>query len=147
MPAPVWAEVASTSGKAAARLTSAALISVRRLSSSFGVTWSALVSTIWWLTAARPEGVEHLAVGFLQAMAGIDQHIDAGKVGAAAQVFVNEAGPGFHLGLRHGGIAVAGHVDEREIVLAGEENEFLGAAGSIRGSRQCLAAGERVDQA
>src|SRR5207244_9601601 len=41
-PAPVWAEVASTSGKAAGRLASAAAVAATRAESSAGCTWSAL---------------------------------------------------------------------------------------------------------
>src|SRR5439155_14875891 len=46
MPAPLRAEVGSTSGKAAGCLVSAAWIAVTRAASSASGTWSALVSTI-----------------------------------------------------------------------------------------------------
>src|ERR1700759_57475 len=46
MPLPERDEVASTSGKAAGCLASAAAVSARRLSRSPAFTWSALVSTI-----------------------------------------------------------------------------------------------------
>ena len=93
------------------------------------------------------ERVEHRLVGLLEAVAGVDQHVDAGEVGAAAQVGVDHLGPGRDLGLGGRGIAVARHVHHVEGAAAGEEDQFLGAAGRARGARQLLAAGERVDQA
>ena len=48
-------------------------------------------------------------------MAGVDQHIDAREIGAAGEIGVDELGPGRDLRLGRGGVAVAGHVDEREI--------------------------------
>ena len=47
IPAPLWAEVASTSGWAAGCLASAAAVAARSAASSASFTWSALVSTTW----------------------------------------------------------------------------------------------------
>ena len=40
------------------------------------------------------QGLEHGIVGIFQAVAGVDQHIDAGEIGAAAQKGVDQLGPG-----------------------------------------------------
>ena len=60
---------------------------------------------------------------------------------------MDQLGPGRDLGFGRGGIAVARHVDDVEAVAAGEEDQLLRAARRVRGARQRLAAGERVDQA
>ena len=113
MPVPSWAEVASTSGKAAGRLASAAAISAMRSSSSAGFIASALGQHDLMADRRLAERVEHGVVGVLQAVARVDQHIDAGEVGAAAQIGVDQLGPGRDLALGGGGVAVARHVDER----------------------------------
>ena len=130
------------SGNAAGLFAICAAISAMRAASSVGESWSHLVSTIWWLTAAVRSSVERRLVGVLDAVAGVDQHIDAGEIGAALQIGMDQRGPGLDLGLRRLGIAVARHVGEPQIVRSLEEDDLLGAAGRMRGARQRLAAGD-----
>ena len=91
--------------------------------------------------------VEHLVVGRLEAVPGVDQQVDPRQVGAALQERVDERGPGLDLGLRRRRVAVARHVDQHEVSRPGEEDQLLGAARRVRGAGQRVAAGERVDQA
>src|SRR5205823_2038062 len=68
---------------------------------------------------------------------------------AALQEFVDQRGPGGDPGLRRGCVAVTGHIDQPEAGIAGalEEDQLLGTARRMRGPRQRVAAGQRVDQA
>ena len=100
------------SGKAAGRLASAASTSAMRPASSAGFTCVGLGEHDLMADRRLAERVEHRVVGVLEAVAGVDQHIDAGEVGAAAQVGVDQRGPGRDLGFGGGGIAVARHVDQ-----------------------------------
>ncbi len=54
-------------------------------------------------------------------MAAVDQHIDAGEAGAAAQVILDQLRPVVALLLGDGGEAVARHVDEAEAARHVEE--------------------------
>ena len=93
--------------------------------------------------------LEDVDVDVLEAVPRVDQHIDARQAAAALQELVDQVGPGRDLGLRGLRIAVAGHVDEPQVAAlrAVEEDQFLGAAGCVRGPRQAVAAGQRVDEA
>ena len=79
----------------------------------------------------------------------VDQHIDPRQRGATLQELMDQLGPGRDLGLRRRGVAIAGHVDQPKpcLVRAVEEDQFLGAARRMRGARQRVAAGQRIDQA
>ena len=93
------------------------------------------------------ERVEHAAVDGFQAVPGVDQHVDAGEIGASAQVGVDQRCPGGDLFLAGRRVAVARHVDQGQAPAEIEEVEFLGAAGRVRGAGERLAPGERVDEA
>ena len=138
MPVPSRAEVASTVGKAAGRFSSAASTSPMRRASSASVHFVGLGEHDLVADRRLAERLEHLVVGVFEAVAGVDQHIDAGEIGAAAQVVVDQLGPGGDLGLGRGGIAVARHVDEVERAAAGKEVQLLRAARRARGARQRL---------
>ncbi len=99
MPAPVRAEVTSTSGKAAGCLASAA-----------------------WVAATS-------------------------EIGASLEEGMDQRGPGLDLGLRSGRIAVARHVDQRELRRSAEKDQLLRAARRMRGARERAPSGKRVDQA
>ena len=60
------------------------------------------------------QGFEHPFVDGLDAVAGIDEQVDAREAGATAQVIVDQLRPGLHLFLPDGRIAIAGHVDQME---------------------------------
>ena len=93
------------------------------------------------------EGFEHPLVHRLDAVAGIDQQIDAREARAAAQIIVDQLRPGLNLLLLDGRIAVAGHVDEMEAAADIEEIELLRAARRVGGPGQRVAPGERIDEA
>ncbi len=147
MPEPSWDEVTSTRGRRRGFLASAASTSVmrgRKLGWLDGVT---LGQNDLIADGGLAELLEHRFVGVLEAVTGVDQYIDAGEIGAAAQIGADQRGPGRDLGLGGGRIAIAGHVHDVEGRAAGEEDQLLSAAGRARGARQGLAAGQCVDQA
>src|SRR3974377_1018679 len=94
----------------------------------------------------QAECLEHRFVSILEAVASVDQHVDAGKIGASAQVCVDQLSPGSDFSPGSGGVAVAWHVHDLEAPAAGKEDQLLGAPGGARDARQRLAAGESVDQ-
>ena len=93
--------------------------------------------------------LQHVLVDILDAVARVDQHIDPRQRGASLQELMDQLGPGRDLGLRRRGVAIAGHVDQPQSCFVGavEEDQLLGAARRMRGARQRVAAGERIDQA
>ncbi len=64
------------------------------------------------------ERPQHGVVHRLEAVPGIHQQIDARQVGAAGEEGMDQLGPGLHLGLGGGGVAVARHVDQCELPRA-----------------------------
>ena len=82
------------------------------------------------------ERVENGVVGVFEPVARVDQHIDASQRGAAAQIIVDEPGPGGDLALGRGGIAVTRHIDQHEPTGPPKEDQFLGPARRVRGARQ-----------
>ena len=95
------------------------------------------------------ERPQHVEIGVLEAVAGIDQHIHPRQAGAPSQEHVDQFSPRRDLALWRRGVAVAWHVDQPKARSVGalEEDQFLGAAGRVRGPRQIVAAGQCVDEA
>ena len=149
MPSPLREDVTSTSGNAAGCFASAAIVSAMRACELRGLHLVGLGQHDLIAHRRFIQRLQHVLVDVLQAMAAVDQHIDAREAGASQQEFVDQRGPGRDLRLGRGGVAVAGHVDQPQAVLVRpfEEDQFLGAARRVRGARQRVAAGQRVDQA
>src|SRR5215208_3952500 len=80
-------------------------------------------------------------------MAGVDQEIDARQIGAASQKVMNELVPSLDLALGGGGITVAWHIDEHELLPAGKKYQLLRAPWCVRGARERIASAQRIDQA
>src|SRR6266568_8671196 len=93
------------------------------------------------------QGVEHVGVDRLEAVAGVDQEVGAREIGASQEKGMDQRGPSLDLRLRGGRITVTRHVDERELRRPGEKDQLLRAARRMRGARERAPPGERVDQA
>ena len=149
MPAPEREDVTSTSGNAAGCLASAAVVSLDVLFEFGRLHLVRLGQHHLIAHGGLVQRLQHVLVDILDAVAGVDQHIDPRQRGASLQELMDQLGPGRDLGLRRRGVAIAGHVDQPQscIVRAVEEDQFLGAARRMRGARQRVAAGQRIDQA
>ena len=137
------------SGNAAGCLASAASVSAMRACEFGRLHLVGLGQHDLIADGGLVERLQHVEIDVLEAVPRVDQHVDARERGAAQQEFVDQLGPGRDLGLRRRGIAIAGHVDQPQLGLVGalEEDQLLGAARRVRGARQRVAAGQRVDQA
>src|SRR6516225_8547677 len=82
------------------------------------------------------QALEHVGVDRLEAVAGVDQEVGAREIGASLQEGMDQRGPGLDLRLRSGRIAVARHVDQRELRRSGEKDQLLRAARRMRGARE-----------
>ena len=147
MPSPFSADVTASSGKAAARRETMAPIVAQALLELFGLELVRLGEHDLMADRGFTERIERGLVGVFQAMPGVDQQVDAGEIGAAFQVGVDELRPFHDFLLRRFGVTVARHIDEAQRAVIAEIDQFLGAAGRVRCAREAFAAGQRVDQA
>ena len=128
MPAPVRAEVAIRSGKAAGRLAHRLLHGFAALGEFRLADLIAFCQHDLVADGRLAERVENAVIDLLKAVPRIDQHIDARQRGAAAQIIVDEPGPGRDLALCRGGIAVA-RADRPARAVAGRRKRSVPGCG------------------
>jgi hypothetical protein len=87
-----------------------------------------------------------LVIDRLHPVAHVDQHEGPAQRRAAGEIRLEERLPARHHGLRRLGETVAGQVHEIGPPAEVEEVDLLRTAGRVRGPRQRLATGKRVDQ-
>src|SRR5262245_9244855 len=93
------------------------------------------------------QGLEHVGVDRLEAMAGVNEEVGAREIGASQEKGMDQRGPRPDLRLRGRRVTVTRHVDERELRRPGEKDQLLRAARRMRGAREGAPPGKRVDQA
>ena len=87
------------------------------------------------------EPIHTIEIVFLHPVARIDQKADAAQGGAPPQIKIDHIGPARGFGLRHFGVAIAGHIDQQQFFRQQEEVELLGSPRRVGRACQRIAPG------